>query len=110
MGELKKQIENILSQMSLTEKIEILTGIDDVYTKNMPQYNIESKAMVDGPHGVRLDFDKNCTHFPNPCIRRAYPSAILQRDVAEYFKRYIGTPYGFSYGELCTCFCRAFLL
>lgn len=67
MFNMTKQIENILSQMSLTEKIEILTGIDDVYTKNMPKYKIESKSMVDGPHGVRLDFDKNCTHFPNLC-------------------------------------------
>lgn len=60
-------IDKLLSKMDQKDKIELLTGIDDVYTKNMPKYKIESKSMVDGPHGVRLDFDKNCTHFPNLC-------------------------------------------
>ena len=65
------EIKNIVDKMSLKEKAHLLTGIDDIHTKSMPEYGIESKSLVDGPHGVRLDAEKNCTNFPNLCCLAA---------------------------------------
>lgn len=64
---MKNRIKDILEKMTFEEKTQILTGMDAVHTKNFNEYGIQSKTLVDGPHGIRLDNEKNCTHFPNLC-------------------------------------------
>lgn len=66
-----KKIEDIVKQMTFEEKAQLLTGINDARTRSYKQYGIESKTMIDGPHGVRIDREKNCTHFPNLCALAA---------------------------------------
>ena len=46
-------IEKIVSQMSLREKISFCTGADFWCTRQMEQYGIPSIMMADGPHGLR---------------------------------------------------------
>lgn len=65
------RINEILKKLSFEEKTQILTGIDAVHTKNLDEYGIQSKTLVDGPHGVRLSEENNCTHFPNLCCLAA---------------------------------------
>ena len=54
---MEKNMENrvieILSRMTLEEKISICNGRDFWHTKEMKQYGIPSMMMSDGPHGVR---------------------------------------------------------
>lgn len=51
---MEKTIKNILSQMSLEDKISICNGADFWHSKAMEQYGIPSFMMSDGPHGLRV--------------------------------------------------------
>ncbi len=64
---MKNTIENIIKQMTFEEKAMLLTGGGAMNTKSFEKYGVESKNMADGPHGTRLEKEKNCTHFPNIC-------------------------------------------
>lgn len=46
-------IEKIIEQMSLEDKIAFCTGADMWHTKAMEKYGIKSVMMTDGPHGLR---------------------------------------------------------
>ena len=62
------KIEKIVEKMTFEEKASFLTGeADAINTRAMPQYGVLSKAMIDGPHGVRIAEKGNSTHFPNIC-------------------------------------------
>ena len=45
--------EKIISQMTLEEKAEMLTGKDFWSTKDFPNFGIRSLFLSDGPHGLR---------------------------------------------------------
>ena len=49
----KMDSQNIISKMSLKEKISFCTGADFWHTKALPEYDIPAIMMSDGPHGVR---------------------------------------------------------
>ena len=48
-----KKVQDILSKMTLEEKISLCNGADFWHSKAMEQYSIPAIAMSDGPHGVR---------------------------------------------------------
>lgn len=48
-----KKIQDILSKMTLEDKISLCNGADFWHSKAMAQYGIPSVTMSDGPHGVR---------------------------------------------------------
>lgn len=50
-------IEKILSQMTLEEKIALCSGADFWHTKAMEAYGIPAMMMCDGPHGLRKQED-----------------------------------------------------
>lgn len=61
-------IEKIISEMTFEEKAKLLTGGEGAMkTFALERFGIESIACADGPHGTRLEKEKNCTHFPNLC-------------------------------------------
>src|SRR5215469_12199215 len=51
-SEVETRVESILSQMTTDEKIEILGGINDFYTRPIPRLAVPSLRMSDGPMGV----------------------------------------------------------
>lgn len=61
---LESQIEDLLSQLTLTEKCALLSGIDDWHTYPVPRLGIGSLVMTDGPHGVRAPADSGRIHSP----------------------------------------------
>ena len=59
--------EALLKQMTVTEKLSMITGKDGLSNRDLPHLGVESRTFVDGPHGVRENNGQNCTHFPNMC-------------------------------------------
>lgn len=57
----------IIKDMTLEEKAFLLTGSASMATKAIERLGIESQNLADGPHGVRVEVEENCTHFPNLC-------------------------------------------
>ena len=53
--------EEILKQLSLEEKISLLSGKGTYETKSIPQKGIDSIMLCDGPHGVRQRADSELT-------------------------------------------------
>lgn len=47
------ELENILKQMTLEEKIALCSGRNFWESKAFPQYGVPSFFMCDGPHGLR---------------------------------------------------------
>ncbi len=57
----------IINQLTMEEKVTLLTGAASMRTADITRFGISGKQMADGPHGVRTDRKKNATHFPNLC-------------------------------------------
>ncbi len=54
-------------KLTFEEKTKLLTGYGNMQTFCVEDKNISSLNFADGPHGVRAEKEKNCTHFPNLC-------------------------------------------
>jgi beta-glucosidase len=65
-AEIDKRVEALLGKLTLEEKITLIGGIDDFYTRPIPRLGIPSFRMSDGPTGV---------HDYGPTT--AYPAGIL---------------------------------
>ncbi|KAI5860850.1 glycoside hydrolase family 3 protein [Durotheca rogersii] len=46
-------VEEVLKKLSMSEKVDLLAGIDFWHTKGLPQHGIPSLRLTDGPNGVR---------------------------------------------------------
>jgi beta-glucosidase len=53
MGHLKQRVKDLISQMTLEEKVGLLSGFDYWHTKSIERLNIPSLSLADGPHGLR---------------------------------------------------------
>jgi beta-glucosidase len=51
--DVERRVNAILSQMTLDEKIDMLGGINEMYTHPFPRLGLPSFKMADGPLGVR---------------------------------------------------------
>ena len=48
-------LKNIIKLLSLEEKVSLLSGFDNWYTKDIKRFGIPKIKMSDGPNGVRGD-------------------------------------------------------
>ena len=87
---MKADIDKIISEMSLEDKIALCSGEDFWHTKSMPDYRIPPIMMTDGPHGLRkqdvssdmlgLNNSVPATCFPPACLSGAsWDESILAR-------------------------------
>lgn len=65
-ADIEKRVEALLGKLTLEEKITLIGGINDFYTRPIPRVGIPSFRMSDGPMGVH-DFGPTT----------AYPAGIL---------------------------------
>lgn len=52
---LEARVDAVLAKMSMTEKIDLLGGVDGFYVRAIPEANLPRLKMSDGPVGVRND-------------------------------------------------------
>lgn len=52
-AEIERRVEDILSRMTLEEKIDMLGGVNDFFIRDIPRLNLPRLRMADGPIGVR---------------------------------------------------------
>jgi beta-glucosidase len=52
-AEINRRVEDILSRMTLEEKIDMLGGVDGFFIRDIPRLNLPRLRMADGPIGVR---------------------------------------------------------
>jgi beta-glucosidase len=95
---LETRVEDLLSRMTLEEKVSLIHGNSTFTTAGVPRLGIPVRWMDDGPHGVREDVEPNswrsagrtddfCTALPvciclsatwDPDLARAYGETIGQ--------------------------------
>ncbi len=54
-AEVEQRITELLSKMTLSEKVSLLSGVDNWRTAALPHLGIDSLVVTDGPHGVRAN-------------------------------------------------------
>jgi beta-glucosidase len=52
-AEIERRIDSILNQMTLSEKLAMLGGVDGFFIRDVPRLNLARLKMADGPLGVR---------------------------------------------------------
>ena len=62
-------ISKIIFQMTFEEKAIMLTGVANMSTAEIARLGIAPLYMADGPHGIRVSREENCTAFP--CLAMA---------------------------------------
>jgi beta-glucosidase len=78
-AEIEIRVDALLSKLTLDEKITLIGGINDFYTRPIPRVNIPSLRMSDGPTGVH-DYGPT-TEYPAGILLAASWDADLARRV-----------------------------
>lgn len=96
MNNIEKRIDELLSQMTLEEKVAMCHGNSKMSSAGVERLGIGELTMSDGPHGVRTDLkrdswekaegDFSCTYLPT-CSALA---ATWDTDMAELFGKTLG--------------------
>lgn len=70
------KIEEMLTQLSLDEKADMLTGRGDWYVKNSPRLGVPEMMVSDGPHGLRKQEEQTDILGINKSVKAVcFPSA-----------------------------------
>jgi beta-glucosidase len=65
----KKEIEDLIDEMTLQEKVSLCTGADWWHTTSIERLGIPSIRMADGPHGTRIPSAHNeAASLPATCF------------------------------------------
>jgi beta-glucosidase len=76
--EVETRVDSILSKMTLAEKIEIMGGINDFYTRPIPRLGIPSLRMSDGPLGVH-DYGLTTAYPAGIALAASWDTGLAER-------------------------------
>ncbi len=66
---MEERIEGLLAQLTLEEKVGMMSGIDNWHTMPVERLGIPAIKVTDGPHGARtIDDDDNARTIPATCF------------------------------------------
>jgi beta-glucosidase len=77
-AEVEKRVDAILGKMTLEEKIMMIGGIHDFYTRPIPRLGIPSLRMSDGPLGVH-DYGPTTAYPAGIALAASWDSELAQR-------------------------------
>jgi len=78
VGDVEARVSSILSQLTLQEKIEMIGGINDFYTRPIPRLGIPSLRMSDGPLGVH-DYGLTTAYPAGIALAASWDTELVQR-------------------------------
>ncbi len=70
------EVEKLLGQMTVEEKVALVSGTDFMYTNPIPRLGIPSLCMSDGPHGLRKQKIAGDNGFSGSEHATAFPTAV----------------------------------
>ena len=76
--DIEKRVDLLLSKMTVEEKIEIIGGIDDLYTRPISRLGIPSLRMSDGPMGVH-DYGLTTAYPAGIALAAAWDTELAHR-------------------------------
>jgi len=74
----EKRVDSIISQMTLDEKIEIIGGINDFYTRPIARLGIPALKMSDGPMGVH-DYGLTTAYPAGIALAASWDTQLAER-------------------------------
>jgi beta-glucosidase len=77
-AEVEQRVNSILNKMTLAEKVEIIGGTNDFYTRAIPRLGIPSLRMSDGPLGVH-DYGPTTAYPAGIALAASWDSDLAQR-------------------------------
>ena len=77
-ADVEKRVDTLLGKMTLEEKIEIIGGINDFYTRPIPRLGIPSLRMSDGPMGVH-DYGLTTAYPAGIALAASWDTDLAQR-------------------------------
>src|ERR1700693_3401884 len=77
-ADVEKRVDSILSQMTLEEKIEIIGGVNDFYTRPIARFGIPALKMSDGPMGVH-DYGLTTAYPAGIALAAAWDTQLAER-------------------------------
>ena len=77
-ADVQKRVDSLLGQMTVDEKIEMLGGINDFYTRPIPRLGIPSLKMSDGPIGVH-DYGVTTAYPAGIALAASWDTQLAQR-------------------------------
>src|SRR5713226_9437764 len=76
--EVETRVDSIVSKMTLAEKIEIIGGINDFYTRPLPRLGVPSLRMSDGPLGVH-DYGETTAYAAGIALAASWDTDLAKR-------------------------------
>ena len=76
--DVEKRVDSLLSQMTIDEKVEMIGGINDFYTRPIPRLGIPSLKMSDGPMGVH-DYGLTTAYPAGIALAASWDVSLAQR-------------------------------
>src|SRR6267154_3251665 len=76
--EVEKRVDSILGRMTLEEKIEIIGGINDFFTRPIPRLGIPALKMSDGPMGVH-DYGLTTAYPAGIALAASWDTELAER-------------------------------
>ena len=77
-ADVEKRVESILSQMTLEEKIEIIGGTNDFFTRPIARLGIPALKMSDGPMGVH-DYGLTTAYPAGIALAASWDTELAER-------------------------------
>jgi beta-glucosidase len=77
-ADVEKRVDSILRQMTMAEKIEIIGGINDLYTRPIARLGIPALRMSDGPMGVH-DYGLTTAYPAGIALAASWDTQLAER-------------------------------
>jgi beta-glucosidase len=77
-ADVEKRVDSLVSKMTLEEKIEMIGGVNDFYTRPIKRLGIPSLRMSDGPMGVH-DYGLTTAYPAGIALAASWDTDLVQR-------------------------------